>query len=475
LRQHAIPTSTAESASPAGNAHMFIVEDIEDIVGRAGIISGSDVALRPNASMWQGSCPALAIVRPEDTRELSLVMKLCHERGQAVVPWGGLTGLVNGITCTSDDIAISLERMSAIESVDADAGTITVQAGAVLQQVQEAAVEAGWLFAVDLGARGSATIGGMISTNAGGNSVVRYGMMREQVLGLEAVLADGTVISAMNEMIKNNAGYDLKHLFIGSEGTLGIVTRAVLRLRPAPLCTQTALVALDSFDKVSQLLRRLGVAFEGKLSAFEIMWRSHYRLLVDVARKHPAFLPTHYPYYVLIESTGADAEREKQQFTDTLQALMESEVVAAAVIAQSGPQSDQLWRLRDDVETLVAHMSPSVVFDISLPIREMERYVDRVEREINERYPTARFIALGHVGDGNIHLGVGPTDDAHGVKTIVYERLRDIGGSISAEHGIGLDKKEFLSCSRNPAEIALMRQLKAALDPKNILNPGKVL
>ena len=211
-----------------------LLKSIEDIVGERGLLTGEDVSGRPNRSWGQGNCPARAIVRPASTAELSQVMRLCSEAGQPVVPWGGLTGLVDAITCNPEDLVLSFERMHAIEHIDSEAGTMVVQAGAVLQNVQEAAEEAGWQFAVDFGARGTAQIGGMVGTNAGGNSVVRYGMMREQVLGLEAVLADGTVISSMNEMLKNNAGYDIKHLFIGSEGTLGIVTRAVLRLRPAP-------------------------------------------------------------------------------------------------------------------------------------------------------------------------------------------------------------------------------------------------
>jgi FAD/FMN-containing dehydrogenase len=453
---------------------MDIIRFISDIVGPKGLISGDDVTARPNYSWGAGSCPARAIVRPASTDELSRVMALCHENGQTVVPRGGLTGLVNGITCSPDDIAISLERMHAIEHIDADAGTMTVQAGAVLQNVQEATEEAGWLFAMDFGARGTANIGGMIATNAGGNSVVRYGMMREQVLGLEAVLADGTVISSMNEMLKNNAGYDLKHLFIGSEGTLGIVTRAVLRLRPAPRTVQTAFVALASFEDVAGLLRRLGTEFEGKLSSFEVMWRNHYQYMVEETGKHQAFLPTDYPFYVLLESAGADPEREEEQFMTVLGNLMEEGHIADAVIAQSGQQAAQLWEMRDDVETLIHNISPVAVFDISLPIREMEAYVIDVEQELKQQFPEARLISFGHLGDGNIHLGVGPAHDKHAVECIVYERLARVNGSISAEHGIGLEKREFLPHSRSAAEIELMKTLKTALDPKNLLNPGKI-
>lgn len=453
---------------------MDIIRSISEIVSPKGILLGEDVRSRPNYSWGAGSCEAKAIVRPASTDELSRVMRLCHEHSQTVVPWGGLTGLVNGITCSPDDIAISLERMHTIEYIDKGAGTMIVQAGAVLQTVQEAAKEAGWQFSVDFGARGSANIGGMIATNAGGNSVVRYGMMRENVLGLEAVLADGTVMSSMNEALKNNAGYDLKQLFIGSEGTLGIVTRAVLRLRPAPRTVQTGFVALTSFDDVTGLLRRLGTDLEGKLSSFEVMWNNHYHFLVEETGKHQAFLPTNYPYYVLLESEGADPEREAEQFMAVLGELMEEGHVADAVIAQSGQQAEQLWEMRDDIEALVHGHTPLAAFDVSLPLREMEAYVSDLERELGEKFPEARLVAFGHLGDGNIHIGVGPAHDKHAVETIVYTRLARVNGSISAEHGVGLEKREFLPCSRSEVEIGLMRTIKRALDPSSILNPGKI-
>lgn len=454
---------------------MGIIQEISEIVGPKGLLLGDDVTSRPNYSWGLGNCEARAIVRPASTQELSQVMRLCHENEQAIVPWGGLTGLVNGFTCTPEDIAISLERMNAIEHIDSGAGTMTVQAGAILQNVQDAATEAGWQFAVDFGARGTANIGGMISTNAGGNSVVRYGMMREQVLGLEAILADGTVISSMNEMLKNNAGYDLKHLFIGSEGTLGIVTRAVLRLRPSPNSVQTALVALANFEDVAGLLRRLGIEFEGKLSSFEVMWHNHYHYMVEETGNHQAFLPTHYPYYVLLESEGADPTRAEEQFMTVLGNLMEEGHIADAVIAQSSQQAAQLWEMRDDVETLVHNLSPIAIFDISLPIREMEAYVTDVENQLRDKFPESLLVSFGHLGDGNIHLGIGMAHDKHAVETIVYERLGKVNGSISAEHGIGLEKREFLCHSRSAAEIDLMKTVKAALDPKNLLNPGKIL
>ncbi len=453
---------------------MDLIAEIEAIVGTQGVLLGEDVSARPNLSWGRGQCPAKAIVRPKNTSELSQVMALCHRHGQSVVPWGGLSGLVNGTQCTEADLALSLERMNQIEQLERDAGVMTVQAGAILQRVQEAAEEAGWQFAVDLGARGSAQIGGMIATNAGGNGVVRYGMMREQVLGLEVVLADGTVLSSMNEMLKNNAGYDLKQLFIGSEGTLGIVTRAVLRLRPGCRSVQTALVALNRFEDVVNLLRRLGQELDGKLSAFEVMWRSHYHLLVAELGNHPAFLPVDYPFYVLLEASGSDPERDAEHFTSVLGDLLESEAIADAVIAQSGQQAAQLWELRDDVESLVLHLGPLAVFDISLPIRSMEHYILELERQLAAAYPTARLITFGHLGDGNLHVGIGPVEDKAPIESLVYDSLDQVKGSISAEHGIGMEKKPYLTRSRSAVEIQLMQMLKGSLDPKGLLNPGKI-
>jgi len=222
-------------------------------------------------------------------------------------------------------------------------------------------------------------------------------------------------------------------------------------------------------------LRRLGIEFEGKLSSFEVMWRNYYHYMVEETGKHQAFLPTDYPYYVLLESEGSDAEREEEQFMTVLGTLMEEGHIADAVIAQSSQQAAQLWEMRDDVEALIHAISPAAVFDVSLPIREMEAYVNAIEEELKQRFPEARMMSFGHLGDGNIHLGIGPARDKHAVESMVYERLARVNGSISAEHGIGLDKREFLPHSRSATEIEMMKAVKKALDPKNLLNPGKIL
>jgi FAD/FMN-containing dehydrogenase len=330
---------------------------------------------------------------------------------------------------------------------------------------------------VDFGARGSAHIGGSVATNAGGNGVIRYGMTRDSVLGLEAVLADGTVISAMNRMIKNNAAYDLKQLFIGSEGTLGIVTRLVLRLREVPRSTQTALVGCGKFSDVTSLLKHMDASLGGSLSAFEVMWNEFFRLVTTPPSKGTAPLSQDYPYYVLIESSGGDEARDQAQFEESLGAAIESGLVADAVIATSKAQRDSIWALRDDVEQFF-RMGMPVTFDISLPVGEMEVYVADALARLEKEWPAYRRFVFGHLGDGNLHFIVAgpPSREAkHGIERCVYEPLAARSGSVSAEHGIGLEKQPWLPLSRSPAELALMRQIKRALDPNGILNPGRVL
>jgi FAD/FMN-containing dehydrogenase len=455
-----------------------LIEKIQAVVGARGVLTGKDVSSRSDSWPPEGGCKARAIVRPGSTAEVSAVLKLCHEAGQPVVTHGGLTGLVHGALATPRDIVLSLERMRRIEPVDAINRTVVVEAGVPLQTVHEAAEAAGLLFPLDLGARGSATIGGNISTNAGGNSVIRYGMAREQVLGVEGVLADGTVISSMKDVIKNNTGYDLKQLFIGSEGTLGVVTRAVLRLRSLPRSQNTALVALDEFDKVAAFLQAMDSALGGTLSAFEVMWNDFYRLVVGDGKTYGQPLGADHPFYVLLESTGGHQESDQARFEGALEESFEQELAADAVIAQSKQQRTDLWAIRDDIEALVTRLHPAMAFDISLRVPLLDEYVHEVRSGLTALWPAARMVTFGHLGDGNIHLvlTIGSLEpaDVHQVEKVVYEALGRRGGVISAEHGIGLDKRPHLVHSRSPEEIALMRTLKNAIDPKNILNPGKI-
>lgn len=424
-----------------------------------------------------GPCQALAIARPANTGEVSRVLAACNDAGQPVVPMGGLTGLVQGSVAGPGEIGLSLERMNRIEEVDALGRTLRVEAGATLQQVQEAAEREGLQFALDLGARGSAAIGGNAATNAGGNRVIRYGMMREMVLGLEAVLADGTVIPALNRMIKNNAGYDLKQLFIGTEGTLGVVTRLVLRLRPLPLSSQTALLGCSSFTQVTGLLGRLDALLGGAMSSFEVMWREFFVLVTSLPAKGRDPLGGEHPFYVIVEAQGGDPLSDPARFEAALAAAAEEGGYADAVIASSEAQRDAIWALRDDVAQLFGLGHP-FVFDVSLPVAEMEGYVAEVHAGFTARMPAQRCFTFGHLGDGNLHfVVVGPAgpEARTQVEEIVYRPLAARAGSISAEHGIGLEKKSWLALSRSETEIALMRRLKQALDPRGILNPGRVL
>ena len=390
---------------------------------------------------------------------------------------GGLTGLVQGSVAGKGEIGLSLERMNHIESIDVLGRTMSVEAGATLQQIQEAAEREGLMFPLDLGARGSASIGGNASTNAGGNRVIRYGMMREMVLGLEAVLADGTVIPALNRMIKNNAGYDLKQLFIGTEGTLGVVTRLILRLRPRPESHQTALLGCTRFDQVTGLLGRLDGLLGGAMSSFEVMWSEYFRLVTTPPAKGRSPLAAEYPYYVIVESQGDDPAGDQARFEAGLMAASEEGRFADAAIASSQAQRDAIWSLRDDVAQMFRLGHP-FVFDISLPVAEMEGYVSEVHAAFAARMPRQQCFTFGHLGDGNLHfVVVGPagTEARSKVEEIVYRPLAARRGSVSAEHGIGIDKLPWLALSRSESEIALMRQLKQALDPRGILNPGRVI
>ena len=405
------------------------------------------------------------------------MLAACHEAGQPVVPMGGLTGLVQGSVAGPGEIGLSLERMNRVESVDALGRTMLVEAGATLQAVHEAAEREGLMFPLDLGARGSASIGGNASTNAGGNRVIRYGMMRDMVLGLEAVLADGTVIPALNRMIKNNAGYDLKQLFIGTEGTLGVITRLVLRLRPLPLSHQTAMLACKRFDQVTGLLGRLDALLGGTMSSFELMWREFYELVTTPPAKGRDPIAGVYPYYVIVETQGADPDGDQARFEGSLATAGEEGRFADAAIASSQAQRDAIWALRDDVVQMFRLGHP-FVFDVSLPVAEMEGYVSEVHSAFAERMPRQRCFTFGHLGDGNLHfVVVGPAGpEARGtVEEIVYQPLAARRGSVSAEHGIGIEKLAWLPLSRSDTEIALMRQLKQSLDPRGILNPGRVV
>ena len=456
-----------------------LLADLRALLGEQGLVTGERLAARVY-DQHVGPVLAQVLVRPADTMQVSAVLRLCHARRQPVVPHGGLTGLVYGGAVGEDEIILSLEALNRIESVDVAGRTMRVEAGVTLQRAQEEAERFNLMFPLDLGARGTATIGGNISTNAGGMRVVRYGMMRSLVLGLEVVLADGTVLCSLNRMLKNNAGYDLKQLFIGTEGTLGIVTRADLRLVPRPVSSASAFVACRDFGAIPELLGMLDARLGGQLSAFEALWPQFYELTTTAPARSSPLLPYGHGIYVLIEALGADPGADQERFERVLTDALEREVIVDAVIAKSEAERRSMWAPREDVFQMDRY-GPSHSFDVSLAIGDMPHYLETVRRALQEQVPGAQMWVFGHVADGNLHIAVcagdaqkhAATFDA--VERCVYEPLRGITGSISAEHGIGLERKPYLEISRTQAEIATMRALKAALDPRGILNPGKVI
>ena len=449
---------------------------LEAVVGATGILTGKALAGR-SAGIWSGSeLQALALLRPKTTAEVSSVMKICHAFGQAVVPAGGMTGLAGGHESTKTDIVLSTERMNRIEAMDARTRTMVVEAGAILQTVQERAAQDGLMFALDLGARASCTIGGNIATNAGGVRVLRYGMMREQVLGLEVVLADGTIVSSMFDVLKNNTGYDLRQMFIGSEGTLGIVTRAVLRLHEAPLAIETALLAVPSWDKVMELLRYFDAALPGALAAYEVLWRDFYELNTGRHSSVDPPLDTGTAYYVLMDVFISDHEYGRTRLEELLTTALEQGEIADGALASSETERAKFWQIRESFEPEQDKFDLIYGYDVSLSLEAMEAYVVAVRARLLERFSDAVLLAYGHIGDGNLHFSIYPGvhRDRDAVDEMVYFPLQALHGSVSAEHGIGLEKKAYLKYTRSEAEIELMRKTRRMMDPGNILNPGKL-
>ncbi len=451
-----------------------LVEQLRPVLGDAGILTGAEVAGR-SAGIWRDDCvQAPVIFRPADTSGVAAVLSACHERGQTVVTHGGLTGLSGGAIAGPDDVVLSTERMTRIELTDPVNRLLRAQAGVRLQAAQEAAGQAGLRLALDLGARGSCTLGGNAATNAGGHNVLRYGMAREQILGVEAVLADGTVVSSLNTMLKNNAGYDLRQWFVGSEGTLGVITRLVLRLRPQCVTRETALLACTGFDQVAALLGRLDAALSGTLTAFEVMWRDYYAL---TAGERPPLAADH-AYFVLVEAQGNDPQGDGARFLHAVQAAADDGLLDDAVICKSAAERAGLWAIRENVE-LTLQRGPAVIFDVSLPLSSMAAYVAEVDGRLREAWGDRYNLwVFGHAGDGNLHLvataGDGGPAAIDRTEACVYEPLVPVGGSVTAEHGVGCEKKRWLRLTRSATEIDVMRRMKAALDPRGILNPGRI-
>jgi len=453
-----------------------LIGDLIAIVGEDNTFTGEAASRWPSTWDTNQPCHAKAVVRPGNTAEVSAILKLCHARGQTIVPFGGRTNLVQACSTTGDDIALAFGRMSEIEETDPVAQTMTVQAGVIMQRAQEAADSAGLFFPIDIGARDSCEVGGFVSTNAGGTKVIRYGMTRDSVLGLEAVLADGTVISSMNRYIKNNSGFDLKQMFIGAEGLLGVITKVIFRLSVKPATHSVAIVACEDYSQMLNVLQRSRELLGSSLCGFEVMWDSFYNLATLPAGEHESPFDEAHAIYGIIESMGNSPATDDDVFIGALEALMEESLIVDAVVAKSDKEIVDIWAIRDSVEWLVTLAQN---FDVSLKSSDAARYVANVETSIRADFPDALIAAFGHLGDNNVHISVMAKSDApdviERVEHHVYGCLRPYNGAVSAEHGIGLEKKPYLSITRSTEEIELMRSLKATLDPKNILNPGKVI
>jgi len=458
------------------------------IVPELAALTGADVVVTPDAQnivrhtsdycvRGDPAAGILALTYPRSAAQIAAILRYCNSRRIAVQPQGGMTGLSGGAVPVGPCVVLSLERMCAIRELDRAAGTITVEAGAVMEAVQKAADAADLFYPLDIGGRGSCQIGGNASTNAGGNRVLRFGMARDLVLGVEAVLADGTIINALKKVIKNNTGYDLRQLFIGSEGTLGIISALVLRLFPKPRSVCTGLCVVHDYAAVLDLLQRARSGFGAQLSAFEVMWPQFYRVgTVNLGRKPP--LEPDRGVYVLIETLGAEPDADQQRFEAVIASAMQAGTVQDAVLANSQRQATELWSVRDSPgEWQKAGFWPELGFDVSVPTGDIGALVGEIRAALEVRWPALEALYFGHVADGNLHVAVRMSGHAIpelDIERVVYGVVAQRRGSISAEHGIGLLKKEFLHLSRSPEEIALMRTIKQAMDPNNILNPGKI-
>ena len=465
----------------------------EKLLDALTAIVGHDNVLTAEADMasylidWRGRYRGLArcVVRPRATNEVAEVVRACAAAGAPIVPQGGNTSHCGaGIPDTTGRaVLLSLSRMNAIRAIDAANGTITVEAGCVLQTVRDAAAVAGLLFPLSLAAEGSCQIGGNLAANAGGVQVLRYGNARELTLGMEAVLPDGRVWDGLRGLRKDNTGYDLKHLFIGSEGTLGIITAAVLKLFPLPRARATAWLAIDSAHVATRLLGELQAAFGTALSACELI--SHIALALVEKHIHGARAPlAASPWHLLIELSGpGEDDALRASLEGFLENALEGEV-SDAVVAQSSEQAGRLWALRERISEAQKIEGVSIKHDISVPVSRIGEFLDRADAALTAAWPGIRIVAFGHVGDGNLHYNQSKPEAGENaefiartpeVNRLVHDIVHTLGGSISAEHGIGQLKRDEMRRYKSAVELDLMRAVKNALDPQGILNPGKVL
>jgi FAD/FMN-containing dehydrogenase len=465
----------------------LLLTDLRAAVGPAQVLTEGDLSAWELdwRRRWRGK--ALAVVRPGSTAEVAAVVKACAAHGASLVPQGGNTGLVGGGVpdASGTQVLLSLQRMNRIRAVDEANLTVTVEAGCVLQALQQATRERGLLFPLSLAAEGSCTIGGNLATNAGGTQVLRWGNARDLCLGLEVVTAQGEVWDGLSGLRKDNTGYDLRDLFIGSEGTLGVITAATMKLAPLPAATTTALAACDTLDDCVALLMLARTRLGAGLTGFEAMGRHALDLVGQHFPSLPQPLPAA-PWTVLLEQSDTEGETQaRTRFEALLGTALEDGIVTDAVVAESLSQSAALWQLRESIPLAQAEEGVNIKHDIALPVSSIAAFCTRCDAALRGHLPGIRLVNFGHLGDGNLHYNVqGPEGgDAaaflaaheHAVNTIVFDAVADFGGSFSAEHGIGLLKRDELAQRKSPVAMGLMRAIKQALDPQALMNPGRLV
>lgn len=457
-----------------------IITLLQNAIDPSKVLTGETLKDR-YVHIWKMDQPlnALAVVLPSKTEEVSAAMKACYETNTPVVVHGGLTNLVGSTETQGNEVVICMERMNKVIEVDTSSRTLSVEAGVILENAQIAAEEANLLLPLNFGAKGSAQIGGVISTNAGGLRVFRYGMTRALVLGLEVVMADGTVVNSMKKIIKDNSAYDIKHLYIGSEGTLGIITKAVLKLIERPQSRTSAFVAFNEYNKVVDFLKYMDRGMAGTLSGYELIWGETYQCMTSPPALSKPPLEHGYKYYVLLEGLGSDPARDQETLMQLLETAMEQELILDAAIADGSSDLEWFWKIREDVHVVASQCNNDQHFDISMPIGYIGDKVEEMKADLAQIEGVEKIYPFGHVADGNTHFIIGKRDTStklkNAINDAIYGKLKDVGGSVSAEHGIGLDKKAYLPLCRTEAEIQQMKVLKQSLDTKGILNPGKVL
>jgi FAD/FMN-containing dehydrogenase len=465
-----------------------LLNKIKSIVGEKNLLI-ADVDVRPFVTDWRGRYAgrAACVVKPANTEEVAAIVKLCAESKTPIVPQGGNTSLC-GASVPDDSgtaIVLSLSRMHRVREIDADNNTLTVEAGCVLQTIQQTAHDADRLFPLSLASEGTAQIGGNIATNAGGTGVLRYGNMRELVLGLECVLPNGDIWHGLRGLRKDNTGYDLKQLFIGAEGTLGIITAAVLKLYPQPKARATALVALADANDGLSLLNIIKQNFGDRLTGFEVMMRVCLDLVFQHIPNTQDPFAQKYPWYALVELTDTQAQDDlTEDLQNALVKFMKTRSVQDAVVARSEAQSNQLWHLRENISEAQRLEGISIKHDISVPVSRVPQFIGEASEALIKHFPGIRIVAFGHMGDGNIHFNCSKPNaqenaafiaQTEQVNRVVHDLVNAMNGSISAEHGIGQLKRDELLRYKSEVEIKLMRALKKTIDPDNIMNPGKIL